>query len=1320
MQEMQSSNCQRRYGMARKWVVSVILMLTTIVFAINAEQHNIDSSIVSRADVQAELPGPMTYTDDAQRHSQKLATYKKELLGCPNTSKKVILSLILRTNSWDDIIDNKRDRALSKLSKLFGVPKDLMVTSNIIQRDISEMEKNSIEKGKHVPSERKRFGKLEFVIGCSDYFTNSNTIAKRISRQMEENLISETSGLNFDWWCIWEKQPNYRMPRSKRDAAAGEEVDEEADEEDYYYDDDNESTDAPVEPKKIEQDVIEHDTDEHPHRHHHGDETLSKKDRNEMLKNEKLTASDSTEESNIKSTNDRNIIDLEMQQQQQEQKQQQHTMAKPIETHTLASEESSIQEEVTQLKSVITKTIENNNENVKELKELEKIANERKEATERVILTDSFNGNNDFEPIVETFSEDDAIVIKPKQTADERPAEAQESDYVIEDNMNKNGKLATIDIDNDKHKTDSMVLAKANERIFTSNDFDDSNINNNNNNNHNNKGFDDVTISLDTSKTSLDVTQSSSPSLPSTSPLLTSTSTTSQESPSTLTTPKLNAIETTESQSTTLSTTIAQSVNLPVSITNKIESAMPITNVPISSSESIQTESTLRTTELTTPKVTLPAKNNGGNLLTPSTVQQPSNAGVDQVDTTESNDDDDDYDDDNDYDEQEGQQGNVPLTPTTNTTSPETTTPEPTTTAQLVTTSSTTTLATTTTTEAYVEPENVNNVPVIKARLAKLAVTAGKPFNHIVPLDTFYDTEDGTNLKLELLDKYEKPLEAKSWIQFNAETRNIYGLPLEDAVSKWQFKLRATDSANESVFESLDISVQQHKSYRSVNHEIIIAVNLLNEFASNVDWEMRLIKGIVDILGDTQSVLVRDIRYGILDPNAATFIYTNESLPKDICPETQLNEIIEKLTPNALNNAVSPQMSIKSIEGKTIGTCSKPETVKPTAPKPTQHVMKNYPPIARNQVDRVNATINQLLVFKVPSDTFYDPEDGTDLKLSLLTYERSELDPKYWLQFDSKNKEFFGVPKFGDAGQREYVLVAEDREGLQATDALVVVVSQPSHREYSTAFEFTLNMQYDEFNNSAAQRRFIERIAQIYNDPTTSNIQIRSIRKIHQTGATHVTFFNTTLHRPHNVCPNEEIDTLKYILVHKDNSIRQRVKDIIGNEFDLVKINLAPTGPCLPTDSNKILTANIPIKPDDTDPLSFKDDHLLTFVLPAVIIFAMLFLTCIIACVLHRRRMTGKMELAGDEEERRAFRSKGIPVIFQDELDEKPEIGNKSPIILKDEKPPLLPPSYNSTNPDEELEDYIPPPAVAMSGRESRGKSPVTPSYRKPPPYVSP
>lgn len=54
---------------------------------------------------------------------------------------------------------------------------------------------------------------------------------------------------------------------------------------------------------------------------------------------------------------------------------------------------------------------------------------------------------------------------------------------------------------------------------------------------------------------------------------------------------------------------------------------------------------------------------------------------------------------------------------------------------------------------------------------------------------------------------------------------------------------------------------------------------------------------------------------------------------------------------------------------------------------------------------------------------------------------------------------------------------------------------------------------------------------------------------------------------------------------------------------------------------------SIPGKTDHSDIIDFKDDYLLTFVIPAVVILAMIFLTCIIACVLHRRRLTGKMEL---------------------------------------------------------------------------------------------
>lgn len=177
--------------------------------------------------------------------------------------------------------------------------------------------------------------------------------------------------------------------------------------------------------------------------------------------------------------------------------------------------------------------------------------------------------------------------------------------------------------------------------------------------------------------------------------------------------------------------------------------------------------------------------------------------------------------------------------------------------------------------------------------------------------------------------------------------------------------------------------------------------------------------------------------------------------------------------------------------------------------------------------------------------------------------DRAPLDPKHWLQFDAKNHEFYGIPKYGDLGQQEFVLVAEDREGLTASDALVVSVAQPSHREYAIMIEMTLGMDYEDFNNSAVQRRFVERIAQIYGDIGT-NIQIRSIRKIH-TGKAMISYYNTTMHRPHHVCPLDSIDHLKRVLVLPDGSVRHRVKDVLGDEFDLAVVNFIPVGACLGT-----------------------------------------------------------------------------------------------------------------------------------------------------------
>lgn len=101
-----------------------------------------------------------------------------------------------------------------------------------------------------------------------------------------------------------------------------------------------------------------------------------------------------------------------------------------------------------------------------------------------------------------------------------------------------------------------------------------------------------------------------------------------------------------------------------------------------------------------------------------------------------------------------------------------------------------------------------------------------------------------------------------------------------------------------------------------------------------------------------------------------------------------------------------------------------------------------------------------------------------------------------------------------------------------------------------------------------------------------------------------------------------------------------------------------------------------------------------------------------------------------DETERRTYRNRGIPVIFQDELEERLETSNKSPIIMKEEKPPLPPPEYQKTLPmattallsdfddpsyHQEMGSYSP----RIAERSGRDKS-NTPSYRKPPPYIPP
>nr|XP_023019898.1 dystroglycan-like [Leptinotarsa decemlineata]XP_023019899.1 dystroglycan-like [Leptinotarsa decemlineata] len=669
-----------------------------------------------------------------------------------------------------------------------------------------------------------------------------------------------------------------------------------------------------------------------------------------------------------------------------------------------------------------------------------------------------------------------------------------------------------------------------------------------------------------------------------------------------------------------------------------------------------------------------------------------------------------------------------PPPPPTTTTTTSTTTSTTTTTTELPTTqtetTSTTEILTTQKSTAsirdFTEIENQRNFnPFIENRLQQMSVIAGKVFRFVIPHNTFKDFEDEYNLTYQLLDSNNRTVTNNSWLYFNPSRREIYGLPLEEDVSKWVFWVKAFDREGGSEQEKLNIQVQQHKLDLVVNHEfsVYIRIEKHQEFSHYVDWSLRVLRALGKIFNTNMSeITVRRINY---TNEPVTFTWSNDSIPTNYCAKNEIEELFKTLTANdrgdpsrELNHALAPELRVKKVTFRELGVCEQPMT--PVTPP------MNFSPILRNPVDHVNATVGELLVYKVKDDTFYDPEDVDPrmLNISLLTGDRQPIPPDNWLQFDNKNREFFGIPR--KVGRSEYQLICVDSGGLPATDSLEVFVYPAAKTPYNVEFSMTINeLPHETFINSASlQKKFVEKLVDLFGESSASNIHLLPFKKTDD--STIVTWFNKSLAT--NRCPQEKIKYLESVLHNmNDKSISHKVHSIMEPEFQVSTIKVNLIGNCRPRVTQEMKPEG-GVSTEETTPQSSSDEYLITFIVPAIIISIMLFLAIIAAIVLYRRKRMGKMNV--EEDGRQSYGNKGIPVIFQEELEEKPEPGTKAPVILKDEKPPLAPPEYSksgSVKLSDDSEPYQPPPPFTRTqdnGRQPRPKP--TPTYRKPPPYVPP
>lgn len=126
--------------------------------------------------------------------------------------------------------------------------------------------------------------------------------------------------------------------------------------------------------------------------------------------------------------------------------------------------------------------------------------------------------------------------------------------------------------------------------------------------------------------------------------------------------------------------------------------------------------------------------------------------------------------------------------------------------------------------------------------------------------------------------------------------------------------------------------------------------------------------------------------------------------------------------------------------------------------------------------------------------------------------------------------------------------------------------------------------------------------------------------------------YNTSL--PMDRCPKKEIEELRRMIISDERgsstgALRENVDNIFDlKELKVMSIRLIPLGLCAEQatkQSKNVLIFSAPNPSNSKAGSATDNSYLITFIIPAVVIVCMILLAGIIASVLYRRRMTGKI-----------------------------------------------------------------------------------------------
>uniref|UniRef100_A0A5S6QX18 Dystroglycan 1 n=1 Tax=Trichuris muris TaxID=70415 RepID=A0A5S6QX18_TRIMR len=320
---------------------------------------------------------------------------------------------------------------------------------------------------------------------------------------------------------------------------------------------------------------------------------------------------------------------------------------------------------------------------------------------------------------------------------------------------------------------------------------------------------------------------------------------------------------------------------------------------------------------------------------------------------------------------------------------------------------------------------------------------------------------------------------------------------------------------------------------------------------------------------------------------------------------------------------------------------------------------------------------------RIPDDTFYDVEDGSTVTLRLSLNRLDDQSRPEWMYLDTLDRTLFGLSL--ETGQWQYSLTANDSGGSAISDAFAIRVLEATgghdepHEQRAPNHRVRLALAEDLKYLRQRPSNFVKlvrRLAQYFGESELGAVLVHSI----EPGSTVIQWSNGTLLK--EKCPRLELGRLIGRMRRKDGQPRREFVSFMRPEFTPISVSISYEGACEPSSPPEGQSTVAPAfdkKPSVTSEPDDGGSSLMSTLLPAIIILLLLIIAGVISCVYYRRsRRAGKHP----EDAERKYLSKGTPIIFPDEVDADNECNATSPMLLKEEKPPLQVTELSSFQPN--------------------------------------